>query len=314
MMVGLALIGSCIRMTLLLLKARGDLHITEVMLSVFSGLIGQGNNGSTKTALERGCKVVWLLLVCLISICYTNILQSIVVVPSVQQRHLNIWDMMRDNFTFASSRDLLVWLRDTKNWRSHALSLTGNSSSAEKLEMMSLRMVEFQIPTFRSWYDFVQHFSEGLKNVLVVNKPSIAAWKSMPSQVGRNLLLGKEQLFSYPFWWSFVRVERGCLLARSLIIFRQAGFVQYFLKLYDEKVQREWAAAVYRDFAKVESTAGQTSRTDFGVSMADGLVSESFALFVYGISLATAGFVSEFVLRLMVSLVPTLIMLSRSFI
>ena len=208
----IVLLGLFIFMVLLLLKARGDWNSTEVVLSVFSALVSQFN-GNAKTVLERRCKAGWILLLNFISIGCTNILQSIVVAPSVHDNSLNIRDMLRDNFTFMTDLDLLEWIRYRNDLRQSSFD-ESESRKAEKTKMIEIeaelvfRMQENQTTGKKTCPIIIQDFSEGQKKMWLQDDSGIEVLQRIPEEVGRDLLVGKERLFSYPFWWSFEDSER----------------------------------------------------------------------------------------------------------
>ena len=290
----IVLLGFCFSVVLLLLKISGEGDISGTTLSVFSGLVSQSNGNGT-TGLQNGCKAGWLLLIGFISITYTNILQSTVVVPSVHSNHLNIEDMLQDNYRFVTYAYALRWMKkrfpSLHNSSDERCSLKAKKSkSIEMLEaMLTLRLegnFEFdQMP----WRSLIEEFSQSQKNVLIFDKGSIEMWNWIPREVGRDLVVGKEQLFFLPFWWSFGNVERGLLLAQSLELFRQVGFVHYFLDLADANDRKLIVAAARKEFLDTGFDSGS------GVDLTDSLVRESFMLFLYGISIAVAGFLCEII-------------------
>ena len=87
-------------MVTFLLKIKRDWDVPNVTLAVLSAFVNQ-SNGIASSIIESRCKVTWLLLIGVISITYSNIPQSIVVVPSVYHTYIQVEDMFRENFTFA---------------------------------------------------------------------------------------------------------------------------------------------------------------------------------------------------------------------
>ena len=93
------LVASCLCVTLVLMKSAGNCNAVEVSLSVHSGLMGQSLSpkGNSRGLLIYG---MWLLLILFISISYTNILQSIVVVPSAHVNEHTFESMLQKHYTF----------------------------------------------------------------------------------------------------------------------------------------------------------------------------------------------------------------------
>ena len=226
-MASIVLLGLCISVVLLLLKVREEWNLAETTLSVFAAFASQ-SNGNTITVLERRCKAGWLLLVGFIAVRYTNILQSIVVAPSAHYNDLNIRDMLENNFTIMTSPGMLHLIKHKSNWQQDSFN---DGTKADKLKLreiekeLALRMKALRGGALTSWLAVIQHFSEAQKKVLVLDNLMIERLKWIPREVGRDLLVGKERFFSSPLLWLFGDVERGLLLAQSVVLFNQVGFI-----------------------------------------------------------------------------------------
>ena len=87
--------------TLIIVRLSGKWNIVKIALSVLSGLVGQSFNASRGIQYEL-CYSLWLLSVGFLSMGYTNVLQSILVVPRIQHTSLTFTfqAMLLENFTF----------------------------------------------------------------------------------------------------------------------------------------------------------------------------------------------------------------------
>ena len=162
-------------------------------------------------------------------------------------------------------------------------------------EQLASRVTEFKIPTTFNWPWFISRFSEGQGRVCVARNTLLQDLLEVPTKIGRDAVVGKELFFDLPFWWSFEHAERGSYLAQSVEILKQVGLISYFLDLHDSKSRKEFTTEAYMEMTAAEDAFGARNR-DFSVPLMDSLVSETFALFLYGFSISVFGFVSEMVI------------------
>lgn len=171
-------------------------------------------------------------------------------------------------------------------------------------EQLARVVAEYKAPTPFDWPLFMKKYSKDQSKVLVMPNLELQYSKDIPTNTGWNLMVGKEQLFSAAFWWDLGFMERGSILVNSVGHFTQVGLISYFLDLYDSQKQRKWAA----DFAAAGESAKMQVSLDKGsrITLKDGLVSESFVLFQYGMSVSVAGFAAEIISKLCLLLVAAL--------
>ena len=227
-------------------------------------------------------------------------------VPSMRLADRTSEEMLRDNFTFKAVN--FEWFYGRKKDLERVPTMHGEIGPGRKSKIVEWqktladRVVPFMEPVPFNWHSYVEEFSEGKAKVVVLRSRTIESYKLMPEQVGVDMVIGKEQFFSVPFWWSFRYVERGCLLEKSLELLKQAGLVLYFLKIHDTKRQRETAdeAVVHfrRSCKRVEHKQ-ESLEAGSRTTMMDSLASESFVLLLYGTLLATAGFAGELITKLL---------------
>ena len=282
----LVLASASIIMILILLLLSGSWNVAEVSLCVLAGLVGKSLTPTTQRFPCVLCYAIWLLFVGFTSMGYTNVLQSIVVVPRIQHSALTFEEMLHQNFTFGAF-DL-----------SYLQSLRGHLTK-EETDLLE-RAVQYNMPDQFSWGHFIEHFAEGRRSALVTNSHNLKHFEFIPATFAVDLLVGKERFFNFFHGWGFADVERASLLADSVENFREVGFLSYFPWLHSSirtKMQTK--------MAKKELLEGVGSRDDHetldgrsSVSLKDGLVSESFVLFLYGISFAVVGFMSEILPKL----------------
>ena len=112
------------------------------------------------------------------------------------------------------------------------------------------------------------------------------------------MVVGREKFFVSIFWWSFLDVERGSLLAQTTGKLEQAGLVSYFLDLQLVYVQKVTAASTRKRLMEAGMAGSHAHVSGTGVSLVDDAVmSESFMVFLYGISMAVIGFIGELVIK-----------------
>ena len=279
---GLLLVGTSIALTLLLVGLSGKWNVFEVSLSVFAGLIGKSWIAHQGRRYEL-CYLCWLLLVGFISWGYTNVLQSIIVVPRIHHIQHTIDDMLRENLTFKTVNYAFAFIKSRTR-----LITEGEKRLVERI----VEVKDFQHPSTVPM--FVKHFSEGERNVLVIlNLEQNMKW--LPSLLKLDLIVGTERFFNYPYWWDVTNVERGSLLAESVEFFMEVGLHSYFLKLFDSfswnDIPKHWEHYFFatNDSSDCQETTDGCSK----VTLKDSLVNDSFVLWLCGMSFAVIGFVWE---------------------
>ena len=290
--VAITLFGTLLCMTFVLpavMKKPRDIISTS--LSIFSGLIGKYLvvNRNPKNLLLYS---FWLLLAGVISVTYTNILQSHVVVPGVCENDLSFEEMTRQNYSFES----VSW-----KWMKYA----ANDSSYEASSYMAARERKLsekvsQIGKYlrigSDLNEFVQYYSGTTKRVQVNPSDDIESFKLIPLITEWDLVVGEEKFFNVPLWWEFTYVERASLLARSVELLKEAGLAQYFVQLANRKFVEAVVAGNKENKLKLRNAPAKTHRRVpecRSASLDDALVRECFVLFMYGNLIAAALFLAE---------------------
>ena len=288
-MVAITLLGTSLFVALILTGLTSKpCEIVPVCLSIYLGLIGKSLpiSGNRKSAYLYS---FWLLLTRVLSATYTNILQSYVVVPQVRYNDLSFEQMTKKNYSFEST--LWLWMK--------ILTSTAFECRGTREEMLSERVSKIgkSLGIGTNLDEFVHYYSGSTKRVLVEHGSDTKVYKLISKVTGWDLTVGKERFFNVPLWWNFVRVERASLLASSVELLKEAGLLQYFLRLSDLKF-REAVIAAGRDkeFTTANVSTSMIHRTEAegsSASLNDGLVRECFVLFMYGILTAVAIFLAE---------------------
>ena len=306
----IALISSSVAMTLLVMVRTGKWNTVEALLSIFSSLVGKSLGPSGNRRL-LSWYTAWLLLIGFILTSYLNILQSIVVVPSVRLNDRTFEEMLREDFAFETFYSSIKWMQIYSPALAGAGVSTGNGGRGRRPKILETekqlvqRISEYKQKVPFSWHTHILTFSEGQRKVFVLDNLELEYQKSIPAESGWSLMIGNERFFNAPRWWSFSHVERGSLLAQSVESMKAVGLMPYFLRLFDSKVRQYYAAEAHRDFV----AAGEFDELlehKSEVSLDDGLVSESFVLFLYGISIAVAAFACEVIAKLLTSRIVAL--------
>ena len=274
--------------TLLLLRGKAW-NVTEALLFTFSGFIGKDSavSGNSKFWLLY---TTWLFLVGFLSMAYTNILQSILVVPGTLRSGLTFEQMVRVNFTFETPH-----LRRIQSSVAPALPAGGQNqmnrkilSALEKERILAglatndseFKMMELKGTMTHTW--FVQTYSDATKRSLVVLGDHERYYKDVGRTLGWDVVAGQEEFFKLPTWWNFELVERGTLLANSIEMLKQSGFLNFFVQLADSKTNALRAAALQEDFHKSKMTWKKPKHESSAPLGDDAFIIESFLLFFYG--------------------------------
>ena len=307
-MAQLLLLGSCMCMALTLLKTTGKWDILEALLAVMSGIVGKSLSlrGDSQYVVLYA---TWLLAIGFISIGYTNVLQSIFIVPTTQHSDRSFDEMIKQNYTFATNEYRFIRARSII-MSSQYLSGSGGGKKFKMLEMqnqLAERIIERKInsTSLSAYYSLVEEFREGQKKSFILQRKSLETFElCLPLTDGWQMVVGAEEFFNAPTWWHFGYVERGSLLAESLERFKQAGMISYFLQLYDYKA-RSWNAAFAR--SQQNTSDGPVALNEpFGlewrVPVGDALTSEAFVIFLYGMAVAVGEFASEIAIKVSMGL------------
>ena len=102
---------------------------------------------------------------------------------------------------------------------------------------------------------------EASKHALLVSSVSENMYETAIRLMGWDAVVGQERFFSLPHWWSFAEVERGSLVASSVELLKQFGFVAYFLQLSKSKAQEEVQADPQKEFMKFKRNS-EISKND----------------------------------------------------
>ena len=160
---------------------------------------------------------IMAVIVGFLSISYTNILQSIVVVPNVHHSDLAFEEMIRQNFTFESSHPSLIRYNSRLMVSSYATGSRGKEKRFRVLEMHAQLAERIElISTYWNdeFHSFLEEFSPGKKKVLVSSELDVDVFRlTLPRKAGWDVVVGKEEFLKGPAYWSFEDVERGSLLA-----------------------------------------------------------------------------------------------------
>ena len=88
-----------ISMVVILVRLSGKWDVFQISLAVLAGIVGKSGNGRGNFRFQL-CYSIWLLFVGFTSLGYTNVLQSILVVPRVQHNDHKLAEMFQENFFF----------------------------------------------------------------------------------------------------------------------------------------------------------------------------------------------------------------------
>ena len=246
----------------------------------------------------------WLMLTGFISITYTNVLQSIRVVPALRYNGLTFEEMIHRNFSFDSAN--LKSPTDT----AHDLGVSsldqkpGSILFKEKLLKDHLVGKGDRVRNYvHSWLTFIERYSEATRLTLLVGENWVREYQIISGVFGCDLIVGKDQFFKEPNWWSLKLVERGSLLLASLQRLQQMGFVSYFLQLSDSNRWKDVQAGLEDDLLMScdssdaiqckHNTAKRGGSEDAAVTFHDSLITECFTLVLYGQTAAVLVFVFE---------------------
>ena len=236
---------------------------------------------------------------------YTNVLQSILIVPTMQHSGRTFDEMIEQNYTFATA-DFKFFQTLSIPMSTQYGSIRGGGNKRfkmlERQEQLLDRIVQRNPKRIPDFYALVEEYSEGQNKVFMLDKKGLPSFGLLLPPKGRwQMVVGTDEFLSIPIWWRFGNVERGSLLAESLERFKQAGFLSYFLRLHDSKLFAWGGAYVRRQQITLADAVPTNSQEPFGpewrVTLMDGVTSEAFVIFLYGMIAAKVGFGSEMAIK-----------------
>ena len=279
-------------MSLIFMKMRHKRKPSRTVLTVISGVAGDFVSPS-RNSWRFLLYVTWQFLLGFVSIGYTNVLQSILVVPSVSSSELKFEEMIRENFTFESvysefikSRSLLMAF----SYLSRSVEGERKFKIIEMEEQLAERVAQRRELNHSDVSSAMNEFSRDSKKALVVLKSEVERYGPLLLHSGWSVVVGKEAFFNSPRWWGFESVESGSLLADSLETLRLTGLLSYFLRLRDSKL-----GLIIAEVSDPRGGPDEPLGIGWRVALTDGLTSECMVLFLYGVLVAAVGFFSEIV-------------------
>ena len=287
------LILASICLVVLMLLATKSRDVCRAFLQIFSGLIGKSTS-IIKNPRSLLFYSIWLLVTGVISMIYTNILQSYIVVPQIQYSGISFEDMIKQDYAFQS--DDWKWIKTVSS--DDHYQAAGSMSKMEKLLSERVSHRDKYLKPGTDLNEFMSQYSEASKTVIVETEAETEVYRLASKAAGWDMIVGTEQFFTIPMWWYFGRIERASLLAKSVESLKDAGLVDYFQQLCESKFRKALAASVSI------STVDRGMYEWIRVSLEDGLIGESFVLFLYGITMAIAGFLIENLIRICLKLIP----------
>ena len=234
---------------------------------------------------------VWLLLTSrIISTMYTNVLQSITIVPQIRYNGLTFEEMIERNFTFESAQ--ADWMKKfSAGTQRNMLSCElGKESILQKEKLLAARLIDSKETS--TWKIYIENHSEDRLLAEMVSEETEEYYKLSSSIHGWDAVFGKELFYNLPAWWSYQFVERGSLLAHSMELSKQVGLVDHFDKLYLRLHLKRIEADVYSEMTTYE-IADRMNKGILPITFDDSLLLESFCVLLYGASVSTLCFFAE---------------------
>ena len=221
----------CAATGLWVLKTKSLNAVVEVVLLVFSGLLGKSFNIRSNPRFAVWY-AIWLCLIGFISMTYTNILQSIVVVPGVRNDGTTFEELIARNFTFLSEE--VRWIREFTKHHDivddtdrRSLTYKSTTSILEQEKTLARLLSHISLGNF-TW----SLLEEKNACAMLLRDDAVSKLVLVGNLVGWDVVAGQEQFFNIPDWWDFDGVESGMLLAKSVDKLKQFGVFSYFFNLF----------------------------------------------------------------------------------
>lgn len=237
----------------------------------------------------------WLLLATFISTNYTNILQSLVVVPELHYDDLSFDDMINQSYTFFSVDSQSLKQTTTDILELGVCNGTQKCAKIIQKEMVLVKHLQF-FDEFTAGGGYTSLFSRRGKRVLLLVDAEARNYQRVAKNMNKQMMVGKEDFYNLPRWWSLLNVEKGGLLLETVERLREGGISDYFLNLFDVLAMKGLEANIQRAFSLRKQNAredGLRQSESERIPVRDGLLAESFVLVLYGSLMALVAFAGE---------------------
>ena len=237
----------------------------------------------------------WLLVTAFISMAYTNILQSHVVVPGIRYGDMSFEDMVEKDYVFESVQ--WQWMESVTMWGRHEAQTAMGIRERELSHRVSGRRKFLMLDSELG--EFVNYYSETRKTALVDTSGEKDLYKLISKVTGQDVVVGKDSFFNVPLWWAFSHVERAPLWAKSVETLMEAGLTAYFVELCEAKIRGAilmgsgHKVPAIMPYARITVRLEERQSEGVNASLSDALISECFVIFLYGNTLAIILFLVE---------------------
>ena len=181
-------------MLLMMMHGKSVADPCLVVLSTLSGLIGKAvpaRGNSVSLVYYAG----WLMLTGFISMTYTNVLQSIVVVPAIRYNGLTFEEMMERNFTFESAN--FQFRTDLAHDQDMSTLDRKQGSVLFKEKLLMERLVGAQNSNYiSSCLTFIEHYSEATRVTRLVDENVVEQYHIDSEVFGCDVIVGKDKFFN----------------------------------------------------------------------------------------------------------------------
>ena len=233
--------------------------------------------------------VPWMIIVSILSTCYTNMLQSIVIVPGTQVVGLSLDEMVYQNFTFLA---FSAWLLMLKEYTQKEELTSSSNRKGEKWDFLRKeKIIGERVQRWRYQEDrfalYLTEINQDTKRVLIADQDSRLIFERITLELGRNVILGEERFFENPYLWTFY-AEKSHMLLESMERMKSTGLVHHFLvrsidKIVDILVQFITSPLRTNEDNEVATTSG----------LSDSINMEALTLFHYGVVCSVVAFIIE---------------------
>ena len=232
-----------------------------------------------------------MLLALIISAHYTNLLQSIVIVPGSQVAGLSLDEMTHQNFTFVAFSAWLLMLK--KDSQEQELRSWSNIETNKNWEFLRKeKLIGDRVQRWCSHEDrfafCLKEISRDTKKVLIADQDSRLIFEKITLELGRNVIVGEERFFDYPYFWTF-QAEKSHMLIESMDRIKSTGLMYHFLARSVEKALDLWVQHL------LEPLRANEDDDEVGTSsgLSDSINMEAMTLFYYCVACCVIAFIME---------------------
>ena len=241
--------------------------------------------------------LLWVICGCFLGILYISLLESAAVAPVSQHSDISFDQMVQQNFTFLADYPEFIYeasmmTKEILDGRAGGDGMMDFLQDEAMLAELLLRGERKQVKLG----SVLLESSPRNRKVLLLQSENQGVIVRILKFLNRNILFGKEKFFVTPAYWEW-GLEKQWMLGETLERIKSAGLVYDFLDRAEGALYKDWIDMVQEELEGMNRTSNQHRHNEHDDRfLDDSIVSETFLLFLYCISICSIYFVLRHIL------------------